>query len=322
MSSVSWRRCSAGSTGSMRGRAGSVAGGGASAVSTAGCSGLAGTVAGGEGAGPFFARCDCRGADASDGALTGGIARASGSMGCGRGRRTCVCGMESGSFAAGSDGGGSALASVGCGGDGVLVRVNFISHAESARTRTLARIFEARRMRDASARGHSRRDADDESRPFPRLTGEIDCTIVQLHDAEGHGQADAGASLLGCEIQPENFFLEFGTDSTAGIDDADLGIVAAHRRLESQVAATRHGFNRVHDDVEHRLFQKIQVRADRNPFGLLRHVELDVSRLRQRTRQLRNIVDKTFERNLYWMQFDRPGEIQERLHHAVKPYDL
>src|SRR3989441_12195751 len=214
----------------MRGRAGSVATVGTSAVSTGG-SGLVCAGAGAEGEGRLGARC-ARAADGSDGVLAGGVANASGSMGCGRGRRTCVCGIESGSLAARS-GGDSALAAAGCGGGGVLARVNFMSHAESAKARIPARILEARRMRDASVRGHSRGDADHESRAFPRLAGEIDCTIVQLDDAERHGQPDTGARLLGREIQAEDFFLQLGTDSTARINDANFGIVATHRGLEA-----------------------------------------------------------------------------------------
>src|SRR2546430_10874254 len=112
-----------------------------------------------------------------------------------------------------------------------------MSHAASARARMPTRILEARRMRDASVRGHSRGDADHESRALPRLASEIDCTIVQLDDAERHSQPDTGARLLGREIQAKDFFLQLGTDSTARINNANLGIVRSEEHtseLQSQ----------------------------------------------------------------------------------------
>src|SRR5258707_13485028 len=57
------------------------------------------------------------------------------------------------------------------------------------------------------------RKAKDKRSSLSRLAEEINFTIVQLHDPEGHGQSDSRPFLLGGKIELENLVSFFGWDS-------------------------------------------------------------------------------------------------------------
>src|SRR5882672_6190235 len=64
--------------------------------------------------------------------------------------------------------------------------------------------------------------AKDKRRSLPRLAEEINFTIVELHNAKGHGKADSRAFLLGREVELEDLVSLLGRYPFAGIGDADL----------------------------------------------------------------------------------------------------
>src|SRR5580698_7863098 len=52
-----------------------------------------------------------------------------------------------------------------------------------------------------------------EGRPLSRLTFKIDGTVMQLHDAERHGEPDSRSTLFGREVQIVDLFLHVGRNS-------------------------------------------------------------------------------------------------------------
>ena len=86
----------------------------------------------------------------------------------------------------------------------------------------------------------------------------------------GHdGQPDSAASLLGCEIQFENFVLDVSRDATALVANLSHDRLFIATRCDGQGPAIGHGLNTVQHHVQHRLFDEVDVDFDRN--RLVRH---------------------------------------------------
>src|ERR1039458_10091350 len=80
------------------------------------------------------------------------------------------------------------------------------------------------------------RQPHNEGSALARLAGEVDSPIVQLHDAEGHGQSDAGTLGCGCGVRPKNLAAEPRRDPHTGAADADPALPAAYGALDTQLA--------------------------------------------------------------------------------------
>src|ERR1035438_6125727 len=109
---------------------------------------------------------------------------------------------------------------------------------------------------------HRKREPQNEGSALAWLAGEIDGAVVQLDDAEGHGQPDAGSLGFGGVVEPEDLVAQFRRDAYPRVADANLGLLVPHCALDPQFAAVRHGLNGVDHHVENGLFHQVGVYAD------------------------------------------------------------
>src|SRR4051812_30776871 len=143
------------------------------------------------------------GAGGAGGGSVGGIvvASASGLTGWGAGKYTFVCGIESG---CGGGAGGAGATGFGAGGAGLAACGLRRTQPPSETAIAMIRTASARRMEMPPS--NRNRQADKEGRALAWFAGEVDCTIVELHDPERHREPDPRAFFACREIQAEDFF--------------------------------------------------------------------------------------------------------------------
>src|ERR1700722_8555386 len=86
-----------------------------------------------------------------------------------------------------------------------------------------------------------------------RLTGKVDCTIVQLNHPKSGGQPDSGAVLFRCEVQLKHAVLNLRRDSRTAVVHREQTLVAVRCGAGDQRSALLHSFQAVVDDVQNRL---------------------------------------------------------------------
>src|ERR1039457_3023148 len=166
------------------------------------------------------------------------------------------------------------------------------------------------------------RQTDEEGCALPRLAGEIDCTIVQLHDPKRHGQTDAGTLLAGREIQTEDFLPQFLWNPWAGVGDADPGRILVGEGFKTKLAALRHGLHRVNYHIEHNLLKQVAIHPNFYTFGLLLHMDEDIARLGLGPGEFHDLPHQILQGDIGQVEFHRTVEIEEGLPPPIKPQDL
>lgn len=84
---------------------------------------------------------------------------------------------------------------------------------------------------------------------------EVDTSIVQLDDAIGNGETDAGAVRLGAEVELEDAGAALGGDADAAVGDGDEPVGAVGGDADMEGAAIGHGFDAVAEEIEEGLFE-------------------------------------------------------------------
>src|SRR5205807_2410158 len=85
------------------------------------------------------------------------------------------------------------------------------------------------------------------------LGGDVEAATVALHDGvvdDVESLAGAAAGRLGGEEGIEDLVANLGRDTGTGVADLDdLGVIAARRNPNRELAGAAHGVDRVRDDV-------------------------------------------------------------------------
>src|SRR5262245_50853405 len=162
---------------------------------------------------------------------SGGGAVVSAPSGTGWGAGSCafVCGIESGG------GGAGAVAAAGVGAGAAACTFLVLPVREHPASGTVSRIARVVVVRCISKPCSNRdRQANEERGPLPGFAGEIDCTIVKLHDPKRHREANPRPLFACCKVQAEDFVAEIGRNTIAGVGDADLYRFLVHTRQKLQ----------------------------------------------------------------------------------------
>src|SRR5262245_10986560 len=164
------------------------------------------------------------------------------------------------------------------------------SSAVSSALRTSSSTTSTRTSR-ASALGRGAvpappREAHDTRRALPLLATDLEIAPRGLYQPSREKETQARAAGLGGEERVAELARDFGRHAASGIADRELERAAALRALELDASALRHGFERVQDQVEEHLLQRLGIERDRR-FGIevaardrdLAHAELVVEQV-------------------------------------------
>src|SRR5262245_26540509 len=117
----------------------------------------------------------------------------------------------------------------------------------------------SRKVIDVLSRGKD----DAEAGAFADFRLDFDPAVVQLHGAEGLGQADAAALGFSGVIKVEDLVLRVFGDSGPAVSDGDEDAVFfVTAGMYREPPAVRHDLAAVDDDVEDRLFEQVGVGFD------------------------------------------------------------
>ena len=79
---------------------------------------------------------------------------------------------------------------------------------------------------------------------------EVNCTTVQLHDPERHGEPNTGPFALCREVKVIDFFPQLGRDTEPFILDREQPSHIGFTDTEFESTALGHRLNAVQDDIE------------------------------------------------------------------------
>src|SRR5439155_21088357 len=190
------------------------------------------------------------------------------------------------------------------------------------------RVLGIRRLDGGSVRGGvlSRHlKAKNERRPAPFLAFHANRSLVGLHDAERHRQAEPCplARRLGCEEGLKDAGLDGPWDAGSVILDGELDeAVILDRRLDldRSVAAGLHGLLRVENEIHQNLLDLVGAAVDERQVRRNRGFERDVVQAQLVMEDRLGVRDHLLERDRFGLQVLLPRELQQIVDDRAAPF--